>query len=108
MTATISTWGNSQGLRVPKGIMNQLRLSIGDKVNIFVNVVDGQSGKRFEVSDITQGFNPELSYDKLADKHCGYIPSWVMLDKDGKLLTSSCGSEKGIDIIKKILDSELK
>jgi antitoxin MazE len=36
MTATISTWGNSQGLRFPKDIMNQLSLSIGDKVNIFI------------------------------------------------------------------------
>jgi antitoxin MazE len=36
MTATISTWGNSQGLRFPKDIMNQLSLSIGDKVRIFV------------------------------------------------------------------------
>lgn len=36
MTATISTWGNSQGLRFPKDIMKQLSLSIGDKVNIFI------------------------------------------------------------------------
>jgi len=36
MTATISTWGNSQGLRFPKDIMNQLGLPIGDKVIIFV------------------------------------------------------------------------
>jgi len=36
MTATISTWGNSQGLRFPKDIMNQLSLSIGDKVKIFI------------------------------------------------------------------------
>lgn len=36
MTATISTWGNSQGLRFPKDIMRELHLSIGDKVNIFV------------------------------------------------------------------------
>jgi len=36
MTATISIWGNSQGLRFPKDIMNQLSLSIGDKVNIFI------------------------------------------------------------------------
>lgn len=36
MTATISNWGNSQGLRFPKDIMRELHLSIGDKVNIFV------------------------------------------------------------------------
>ncbi len=36
MTATISNWGNSQGLRFPKDIMRELHLSIGDKVNISI------------------------------------------------------------------------
>ena len=36
MTATISTWGNSQGLRFPKDVMKELHLSIGDKVKIFI------------------------------------------------------------------------
>ena len=36
MTATISTWGNSQGLRFPKNIMKELQLSIGDKVKVFI------------------------------------------------------------------------
>jgi len=36
MTAKISKWGNSQGLRVPKDIMENLHLSIGDTVNISV------------------------------------------------------------------------
>ena len=36
MTAVISSWGNSQGLRVPKVIMKELHLSIGDKINIVI------------------------------------------------------------------------
>ncbi len=36
MTATISKWGNSQGLRFPKDIMKDLHLRVGDKVNIFI------------------------------------------------------------------------
>ncbi|SFV62552.1 hypothetical protein MNB_SV-13-1862 [hydrothermal vent metagenome] len=36
MTATLSTWGNSQGLRFPKNIMKELQLSIGDKMTIFI------------------------------------------------------------------------
>jgi antitoxin MazE len=36
MTATISKWGNSQGLRFPKDIMKDLSLHVGDKVNIFI------------------------------------------------------------------------
>ena len=36
MTATLSNWGNSQGLRFPKDIMRELSLSVGDKLKIFV------------------------------------------------------------------------
>jgi antitoxin MazE len=36
MTVTISSWGNSQGLRFPKEVMKELSLSIGDKVKVFV------------------------------------------------------------------------
>ncbi len=34
MTAMISKWGNSQGLRVSKEIMESLHLSVGDKVDV--------------------------------------------------------------------------
>ncbi len=36
MTATISNWGNSQGLRFPKHIMKELHLSVGDKMRILI------------------------------------------------------------------------
>ncbi len=36
MTVTISSWGNSQGIRFPKDIMKELQLSIGDKVKVLV------------------------------------------------------------------------
>lgn len=34
MTVTISKWGNSQGFRVPKDILDKLNLRVGDLVNI--------------------------------------------------------------------------
>jgi len=37
MTTTISKWGNSQALRVPKSIMEELNLSIGDEVKIEID-----------------------------------------------------------------------
>ena len=40
MTAKISKWGNSQGLRMPKDIMESLHLQIGDNVNI--TMLDGK------------------------------------------------------------------
>jgi len=36
MTATISKWGNSQGVRLPKNIVQELHLTIGDRINIIV------------------------------------------------------------------------
>ena len=40
MTAKISKWGNSQGLRMPKDIMDSLHLRVGDNVNI--TMIDGK------------------------------------------------------------------
>ncbi|MDX9815190.1 MAG: AbrB/MazE/SpoVT family DNA-binding domain-containing protein [Sulfurimonadaceae bacterium] len=34
MIVTISKWGNSQGFRVPKDILDKLNLRVGDLVNI--------------------------------------------------------------------------
>ena len=36
MTATISKWGNSQGLRFPKDVLRQLHLAVGDKMKIVI------------------------------------------------------------------------
>ena len=36
MTAKISKWGNSQGLRVPKEVIETLNLHVGDDVNIII------------------------------------------------------------------------
>ncbi len=36
MRATISKWGNSQGLRFPKNILKELNLSIGDKMKFLI------------------------------------------------------------------------
>ncbi|CAA6827024.1 MAG: Transcriptional regulator/antitoxin MazE [uncultured Sulfurovum sp.] len=32
----ISKWGNSQGLRIPKSIIDALQINIGDKVRVFI------------------------------------------------------------------------
>ena len=36
MTTTISKWGNSQGVRLPKNIVKKLHLAIGDRVNVIL------------------------------------------------------------------------
>lgn len=60
MTATISTWGNSQGLRFPKDIMKELQLSIGDKVKVFIQnqkiILEPikRERKKYNINDLVQ------------------------------------------------------
>jgi len=60
MTATISSWGNSQGVRFPKNVMKELHLSIGDKVKVLVEnqkivlePVD-KSRKKYDINDLVK------------------------------------------------------
>jgi len=48
MTATISSWGNSQGLRFQKDIMKELHLSVGDKMKVMIE------DQRIELEPIKQ------------------------------------------------------
>ena len=34
MQATLSKWGNSQGLRLPKEVISDLNIVVGEKINI--------------------------------------------------------------------------
>jgi len=77
MTATISTWGNSQGLRFPKDIMNQLSLSIGDKVKIFVEnqkiVVEPLKPKRkkLDINNLVQDIPLEYNASEVFNDKMG-------------------------------------
>ena len=60
MVATVSKWGNSQGLRLPKNVIKELHLSIGDKVKI--SVEDGKiilepiklSRKKYDINELVK------------------------------------------------------
>lgn len=39
-TATVSKWGNSQGIRIPSDVMRQKNIRIGDEVNIDISRPD--------------------------------------------------------------------
>ena len=60
MTATISKWGNSQGLRFPKNILEELNLSIGDKVKFLIEddkiilVPVKKSRKKYNINDLVK------------------------------------------------------
>lgn len=86
-----------------KEIWNRYRL----EANIWINVIDGSTGKRFDVKEIAQGYNTNLEYDKIIGD-CSYVPAYVVLDKEGNQILRSCGSEKTIAEIKQAIDSQLK
>lgn len=68
--------------------------------NIWVNVVDN---KKFAVDGIAQGYNANLDYSSITGDDCGYVPSFIVLDKDGAVALKSCGSEKSVsDIVSKL------
>jgi len=57
MTATISKWGNSQGLRFPKDIMKDLDLSVGDKVKITTKdkkVIIEPIKKKYDINELVK------------------------------------------------------
>lgn len=79
--------------------------SYKDKANIWVNVIDD---RKFEVSGIAQGYNYNLDFEEITGEECMYIPSFVVLDKDGGIALSSCGSGKTVSDIKQKLEDLLK
>jgi len=75
MTTTISSWGNSQGLRFPKDIMKELHLSIGDKMKILVEnqkiVLEPikQSREKYDINElVSQLPNSYRAHEKFDNK----------------------------------------
>ncbi len=76
-----------------------------EKANLWINVIDK---KKFDVEDVAQGFNENLTFEGIANKPCGFVPAWVVLDENFKPVLSSCGTEKSIEDIKTSLDGLLE
>ena len=75
MTATISSWGNSQGLRFSKSIMKELNLSIGDKVEILIEnqkiILEPirQSREKYDINDLVKNIpNDYKTYEEFNNK----------------------------------------
>ena len=60
MTAIISKWGNSQGLRLPKSVVKDLNLSIGDELKIITKnnkvILEPikKQKKRYDIHDLVK------------------------------------------------------
>ena len=75
MTATISSWGNSQGLRFPKNIMKELRLHVGDKVKILIKndkiIIEPikQKREKYDIYDLVKKIPKEYKpYEEFQSK----------------------------------------
>ena len=67
MYATIQRWGNSQGLRIPKALLDALGLRENDRVEL-IQSDDGIQIKKAASAHKAEGCNPKLTavYAKLA------------------------------------------
>ena len=75
MTAIISKWGNSQGLRFPKDIMKDLDLSVGDKVKISTEnhkvIIEPirEKRKKYNINDLVKNIpNNYKPYEEFSEK----------------------------------------
>jgi thiol-disulfide isomerase/thioredoxin len=75
-----------------------------DTTNVWVQVINDST---FRVEEIIQGLNKNLNYNDITNTTCNYIPSFVVLDKEGDVVLKSCGSQKGLEDIKQNLDDLL-
>ena len=76
---SISKWGNSQGLRIPKEIIESLDIKVGDKVKLFVE------NNRIIIEPIKK--KKEYSIDELVAK----IPNNYL--KEPEVMTTPMGRE---------------
>lgn len=75
-----------------------------DKINVWLNVVNG---RKFSTT-IPQGLNRNLRFDNIAGTNCAYVPSWVVLDSEGKPVLSSCGNTRSLDELSSALKDLLQ
>ena len=81
MTATISKWGNSQGVRFPKNVMKELNLSAGDKMKILVQEYKiilepiKQSRKKYNIKELVKQIPPEYKPYEAFDNKSG-LEEW--------------------------------
>ncbi|MBW2998347.1 hypothetical protein KY321_02300 [Candidatus Woesearchaeota archaeon] len=81
-------------------LRDDIYLDYKNDTNIWINVVN----KRRFVTDVPQGFNKRLDFQEITGQECNYVPSWLILDENGNLVDSSCGSQKDLKIVKEILN----
>ncbi len=73
MTAIISKWGNSQGLRFPKAIMEIINLKVGDKVDLQAKddmvIIKPIKRKKIDINELVKKIpNDYKAFETFSDK----------------------------------------
>ncbi len=67
MTTTIQKWGNSQGIRIPKALLDTVKWSENEQINIEVDngklVMEKVKGKRKNIKELFADYKGE--YEKI-------------------------------------------
>ena len=66
---SISKWGNSQGLRIPKEIIEALNINIGDKVRLFIEknrlvLEPVKKKKKYNISELVEKIPDNYTKEK--------------------------------------------
>jgi antitoxin MazE len=64
MVAILQKWGNSQGVRLPKRSLNELRLNVGDRLNVSLDggrIVIEPLRKRYAIADLVAQIPPDYA-----------------------------------------------
>lgn len=68
MTATIQKWGNSQGIRIPKIILDSVNWTENEKVTISVNdgeIIIRKADERKSIAELFDGFDGEYITEEI-------------------------------------------
>lgn len=61
MVTNIQNWGNSQGIRIPKSIMNELKLSNGQSVELIIEgerlIIRKATNDRKTINELFENYN---------------------------------------------------
>jgi len=69
MIATIQKWGNSQGVRLPKILLDDLNMSEGNEVEILkqdnVILIKHATQKRKTIQELFDGYNDDYTSEEI-------------------------------------------
>jgi len=83
----VASWCPHCQQEVP--ILQKFYSEYSGKVNMEINVLDKKSFPG--IKTLPQNYKNPKSYKDYTHEECGYVPSWVIVNKSGKVIAKKCG-----------------